>query len=56
MQYKDYGEVKVLGWIATNRGGLSHIEVQLPAIGPFKASQNTFWVRSGDLTPGAPVC
>jgi len=64
--YKDYGNVTVLNYSATNRGGLVLIEVSLPKAKvrifkkrtkrfhtiTLKKSTNTFWVRAGDVLPG----
>lgn len=50
--YKDYGKVKILKHVATDRGGLVLILVRLPQTNIFaKRSRNTFWVRAGELSP-----
>lgn len=53
MTYKDYGKVRILKRVATNRGALVLLLVRLPATDLFpQRSRNTFWVRAGDVLPG----
>jgi hypothetical protein len=53
MTYKNYGKVRILNRVATNRGGLVLILVRLPKTALFpQRSRNTFWVRAGDVLPG----
>ena len=52
MTYKDYGKVRILKRVASDRGGLVLILVRLPKTTLFPRSRNTFWVRAGDVLPG----
>lgn len=53
MTYKDYGKVRVLKRVASDKGGLVLILVRLPKTDLFpQRSRNTFWVRAGDVLPG----
>jgi len=53
MTYKNYGKVRILKHVTTNRGGLILILVRLKPTTKFpQRSRNTFWVRAGDVLPG----
>jgi len=54
MTHNNYGNVKILELLPTNRGGLALIEVSVPANAKFpKKSTFSFWVRAGDVLPGS---
>jgi hypothetical protein len=49
LTYGDYGRVRLLQVVATDRGGLALIATRTKANGHFETSNQQFWVRAGDV-------
>jgi hypothetical protein len=56
LTYGDYGKVRVLQTIATDRGGLTLIRAHVSANRDFpRPTTVQFWVRTGALTRPRPI-